>query len=732
MKKIAALLICSLFTAISMRADLLFSDNLNYPDGLIETDGQWYCYSPTVPHQDAFVTNDLLILDQANFDSVAAPTNNFSPAGSIVYASFTINVGTLPTYKGTFFSSFKGSTNVYIANIFIATTNTTVPGTYQLGIGNAATSVTTPGVELFPLDLATGITYQVVFSYDENAEIAQLWVNPASSSDTSVEADDSVTNSDEANIAISQIAFSQYFGQGVEAIGNILVGDNFSDVVTNPPQVPVVGIEPQDTNFYSGNNLTLYVAASGTGQLTYQWLSNSVPLSDDGGVTVSGSQSNIVTLNNLQVSAGYSVIVADSAGSVTSRVATISVDSTPTPPFFVKLPYGATNSLFSSITLSALANGTGPLTYQWYFEATNASSFTALSGQTNTVLYLDNLGYTNSGLYYIEATGGDGSTNSTTNNVLVTAPINVTIAQLHSLMQTNNSGSYTIGLGAYVTVQGVVTSFAPFSSATSTAGEFYMEDTNGTSGIFVYIYSQGSNSVPAAGTLVSVTGPCQVYSGQLEIDPNQGTVINGVTNGLSILATNYPLPPSQAVDFGQLATNSLSAYGLQMQCALVTFTNVYVYTNYSGAVPVFNFPTNKSVGYYLYNQPYAAGLTNVEMYIYGSTGEATNFWGQLIPGHCYEINGIDGQYKTVVNFYPTRYVDLVASLPAPFSVNITKTNGVSQLTWPTITGSTYSVYSATNITGPWTQTFGLSYYPSIGIYTSTNAAATQFYKVSSP
>jgi hypothetical protein len=61
-----------------------------------------------------------------------------------------------------------------------------------------------------------------------------------------------------------------------------------------------------------------------------------------------------------------------------------------------------------------------------------------------------------------------------------------------------------------------------------------------------------------------------------------------------------------------------------------------------------------------------------------------------------------------------------------------QTNGVSQLNWPTVTGSTYSVYSATNITGPWTQTFGLGYFPSSGVYTQTNPAAIQFYKVSSP
>jgi len=56
-----------------------------------------------------------------------------------------------------------------------------------------------------------------------------------------------------------------------------------------------------------------------------------------------------------------------------------------------------------------------------------------------------------------------------------------------------------------------------------------------------------------------------------------------------------------------------------------------------------------------------------------------------------------------------------------------------QISWPVgVAGSTYSVYSATNLLGPWTQTFGLGYYPNTGIYAVTNAAATQFYRVSTP
>jgi hypothetical protein len=82
---------------------------------------------------------------------------------------------------------------------------------------------------------------------------------------------------------------------------------------------------------------------------------------------------------------------------------------------------------------------------------------------------------------------------------------------------------------------------------------------------------------------------------------------------------------------------------------------------------------------------------------------------------------------------PSRYADFVTNAPAPFAAGLTVSNGVSQLTWPAgVAGSTYSVYSATNLLGPWTQTFGLGYYPSTGIYQATNSAATQFYRVSTP
>src|SRR3984885_12556349 len=182
-----------LITTFAVRATVLFSDNLNYPNGLIETDGLWYCYSPnppTPPYGDAFVVSNLLILNVTNKDSVAAPTNglgvwNPSYQGTN-YASFYINVKKLPPLAsgGGYFCALL-DTNLNppntVAHLIVNTESTTVPGSYRIGVANFAGSVTSPGAVNFPMDLSTGITYQVVFFWDSSPvqNGAQLWVNPS-------------------------------------------------------------------------------------------------------------------------------------------------------------------------------------------------------------------------------------------------------------------------------------------------------------------------------------------------------------------------------------------------------------------------------------------------------------------------------------------------------------------------------------------------------------------------
>jgi hypothetical protein len=75
----------------------------------------------------------------------------------------------------------------------------------------------------------------------------------------------------------------------------------------------------------SGTTVTFTVNVTGAAPLAYQWSKDGVALADGG--NVSGARSNVLTLANVQsADAGqYSVVVTNVAGTVTSRVASLTV-----------------------------------------------------------------------------------------------------------------------------------------------------------------------------------------------------------------------------------------------------------------------------------------------------------------------------------------------------------------------------------------------------------------------
>lgn len=731
------------------RANVLFSDNLDYPNGCIETDGLWFAYSPTPPNANTFVTNNLLLLVAGSGqDSIAAPGGTNYPtgftntAGSFAIASFTINVSQLPSANDYFVQLMQISSNsdvADVAHIFINTKGTQVPGTYRLALGNTATSFGTAGVTNFPMDLATGITYTVVFSYDPNQNDAMpsgfMWINPSSINDNPAFATDTGASTAQNNIVISGIGFSPYASA---SIGNVIIGTQFSDVDSGvQTAAPQIGVQPQSTTIYASNTVTLYTAASAI-DVTYQWYSNGVQLVD--GPNVVGSVSNILVLSNLDATASYSVVASSGGFSTTSSVATVTVNTTPTPPFFTLEPTSQTNTDLSPIALSAAANGTGPITYQWYFEPVGGGSFSAIGGATSPT-YSFAGGYNTAGQYYCLATGGDGSNQSTTVTVVILQPELVSIASLLHLCSLTNvvhgAGPY-INAGQIFDVEGVVTTIGQIESKTSC--EFFIQD--GTGGVLVYDENVNPSNAPPVGSLLNVVSQIENYYGEPELDPQSGSA----TNLTQIVSSNNVVPASVLIgNIGLVSTNVYGdgidgTYGSAIEGEIVTLTNVYLYTSKTpSGPPTGTYPTNGTQSLYAFQKPYQAGVfTNfLTVFVYTYTNSVnqlgTNYWGQPIPGFAYELTGVLAAFNTnTPEIYPSRFQDIVTNLPAPFSAKIAVTHGTPTVSWPTVVGSTYSLYSATSILGPWTRTFGLAYYPTIGSYTDTNSAPAKFYYISSP
>ena len=99
-----------------------------------------------------------------------------------------------------------------------------------------------------------------------------------------------------------------------------------------PPTAPQILLQPQNQTVYVGETAEFKVAARGTRPLSYQWQLN--------GQSVAGAIDAGLTVTNAQASDGgdYRVVVSNTAGSVTSIVATLTVNTD--PPACVVPPAG--------------------------------------------------------------------------------------------------------------------------------------------------------------------------------------------------------------------------------------------------------------------------------------------------------------------------------------------------------------------------------------------------------
>ncbi len=75
------------------------------------------------------------------------------------------------------------------------------------------------------------------------------------------------------------------------------------------------------------------------------------------------------------------MLVSNSAGSVTSNAATLTVNASAVAPTITTQPASQTVTAGQTATFNVAATGTAPLSYQW------KKNGTAISGATSSVLY---------------------------------------------------------------------------------------------------------------------------------------------------------------------------------------------------------------------------------------------------------------------------------------------------------------------------------------------------------
>lgn len=183
--------------------------------------------------------------------------------------------------------------------------------------------------------------------------------------------------------------------------------------------LPVIVSEPLDYNVIENGSASFWATGGGQGPLGYQWFK-------DGGI-VPGQTNASLFFNQVAESdvAGYSVVVANASGSVTSRVAQLT-RTIPPSPTILRNPTFSPSTIFagSNASVSVVAAGQN-LAYQWY------KNGAAIPGANTNFLSFQNVGLSDRTNYFVVLSTPSGVLTSSVASLAIsplitTQPISVT------------------------------------------------------------------------------------------------------------------------------------------------------------------------------------------------------------------------------------------------------------------------------------------------------------------
>ncbi len=258
---------------------------------------------------------------------------------------------------------------------------------------------------------------------------------------------------------------------------------------------PVVTRQPVGVSVAAGQAVTLFVEASGSPVLTYQWRK--------GGQAISGATNASLSLGAVaESSAGsYDVIVANSTGSVTSQPATLAVTTAVVAPAITAQPASQTALPGSAVAFSVTASGSAPLNYQWRRDGV------AIPGAIDAVFILPAVYASSAGSFSVVVSNSAGSATS--------QPATLTVSSSPSApVITTQPASQAVAAGGSATLQVVANGAAPLAYqwrrdgaaiAGATRETFVLTGFSAaTAGSYTVVVSNSAGSVTSNAAVVSV------------------------------------------------------------------------------------------------------------------------------------------------------------------------------------------------------------------------------------
>ena len=187
-----------------------------------------------------------------------------------------------------------------------------------------------------------------------------------------------------------------YSVQVSNSMGSQTSADATLTVTGAVAQAPGVAVNPVSQTVSAGANVTLFVTATGSGPLSFQWKRNGVDLA---GETSAALQINSATSAN---AGDYAVVVSNDTGTAASATATITIAASSAPSIAVG-PISQTTTASGTVTFVVQASGSGPVSYQWM------KNGVSIAGANSATLTLQNVQASDIGSYQVIVQNSSGA-----------------------------------------------------------------------------------------------------------------------------------------------------------------------------------------------------------------------------------------------------------------------------------------------------------------------------------
>lgn len=329
-----------------------------------------------------------------------------------------------------------------------------------------------------------------------------------------------------------------------------------------------------------GGDASLMAVVSGVPTFSYQWFFNDF----DHPIDSATNSSLILTNAQINQAGNYFVQVSNAFGSAVSSSALLTVV---VMPLLVFQPVNQTVIIGGMATFSVAAQSAFPLSFQWFFNSTNA-----IVGETNSTLVVTNVQANMAGFYSVQVANKYGSVVSSNANL----SIGIVIPNYATSYQvSNNAESLFVNALREQTVYGA-SQFPPYPILIAELR--WRPDpivgralTNSVSNLQINLSTTGSNADHLSSTFSSNIGPddIAVFSGPALLSTSFSTLANG-TKAFDIalpLQTPFVFDSSRGnllVDIRDFSGGQANFYNNTVSTSTDTVSRVYSSGNPNAAV----------------------------------------------------------------------------------------------------------------------------------------------------